>query len=89
MKINKRFWKLRLAVIIAIFALIIAENTMQLNQQIVGLVQGVIFPLIIAPLAIESYQDKKWWLFTFSTLLTVITMLTLAQSIYRFYMLSH
>ena len=89
MKINKRFWKLRIAVIIAVFALLIADNTMQLNQQIVGLVQGVILPLIIAPLAIESYQDKKWWLFAFSTVLTVITILTLAQNIYRFYMLSH
>lgn len=89
MKISKRFWKLRLTLIIVVFALMIVNNTFNLNQQIVGLIQGVILPILLAPLAFESYQDKKWWLFTFASALTMISILSLVQSIYHFYVLNY
>ncbi|CDX63960.1 Putative uncharacterized protein [Leuconostoc citreum] len=46
-------------------------------------------PILLAPLAFESYQDKKWWLFTFASALTMISILSLVQSIYHFYVLNY
>lgn len=89
MKIDNRFLTFKIILTILFVIFIIVNLTMKLNPFITGAIQQLLISGIIGLVAVESYQDKKWWWFTFATGVTVLSILLSIQSIYRFYILSH
>lgn len=89
MKIDKRFLTFKIILTILFVTLIIVGFTMKLNPFLTSSIQELIISGVIGLVAVESYQDKKWWLFTFATGATILSILLSIQSIYRFYILSH
>ena len=89
MKIDKRFLTFKIILSILVVILFISELIINLNPYISSSLLELILSGVIGLVAVESYQDRKWWLFTFATGVTVLSILLCLQSIYRFYILSH
>lgn len=89
MKIDKRFLTFKIILTILFVILIIVDLTTNLNPFLTSAILEFIISGVIVLVAFESYQDKKWWLFTFATGTTVLSLLLCLQNIFRFYVSSH
>lgn len=89
MKIDSRFLVLKIILAILFVILIIVDLTMGLNTFLTSSIHELILSAIIGILAVESYQDKTWWFFSFFTVATIFGLLQSIQNMFNFYVSSH